>query len=552
MDRLTPDALPRSLPAWPSFLWSRVLFPGGRPDAPTRIRPLSLLFLLFLPALLLYPCLSFALFEPDESRYAEIPREMLQSGDWVTPRLEGEAYLEKPPLLYWLTAASYRLFGAHDWAARLPPALAVHGCVLVVYLLGRRTFGERAAFRGGLVLSLAPGFVSVGRLLIIDGVLAFCTTLALFGAFEAVRGARLRWGWWLTAAVACGLGVLAKGPVALVLVAAPLLLHRWLTGRPLPVGRWAAAAFLGVTAAVTLPWYVALGLRDPGFLYTFFWEHNVLRFLTPFAHERGVWFYGPVLLLGLLPGTLLLVPFLRFLGSQYVETARRRPAELGFLLLAGGWCVLFFTLSACKLPTYILPAFPPLALAFGWFLTNTAWDRSRGPTAGAGAAFLLLAGFHNVVVPWYAGYRSPMRRPDEIGRLCDGAATVVCYPRNCDSVAFYLGRDDLRGYRSKDIEDLRALVRAQPRTVILGTHRHSRLMLHRLLPPDVRIVEEVHVGLDRLPGVPGPAMKMLAAAMGETALGLSDLVVVERGKPGDPPQPRDTETDPADFTDDGM
>ncbi len=257
MDRLTPDALPRSLLAWPTFLWSRVLFPGDPPSAPERIRPVSVLILLFLPALLLYPCLSFALFEPDESRYAEIPREMLQRGDWVTPRLDGEPYLEKPPLLYWLTAVSYRMFGVHDWAARLPPALAVHGSILLLYFFGRRIFGEKPAFRGALALSLAPGFVSVGRLLIIDGVLTFCTTLSLFSAFEAVRGARLRWGWWLLSAVACGLGILAKGPVALILLAGPLVLHRWLTGRPLPVSRGAVAAFLAATAALTLPWYIA-------------------------------------------------------------------------------------------------------------------------------------------------------------------------------------------------------------------------------------------------------------------------------------------------------
>jgi 4-amino-4-deoxy-L-arabinose transferase-like glycosyltransferase len=528
MDRVAPDALPRSQFAWPPFLWSRVLFPGDPPATTESYRVVSLLILLFVPALLLYPCLSFPLFEPDESRYAEIPREMLQHGDWVTPRLQGEPYLDKPPLLYWMTAVSFQLFGVHDWAARLPPALAVHGSILVLYFLGRRSFGERAAFWGALMLSLAPGFMSIGRLLLIDGVLTFCATLALFSAFEAVRGDRLGWGWWLTAAVACGLGVLAKGPVALVLLAPPLLLHRWLSGRSLPLNRWAVGAFLAVVVALNLPWYAALCLRAPGFAYTFFWEHNVMRFLTPFAHERGVWFYGPVLLLGLLPGTLLLWPFLRFLGSSNKTTAQRRPAELGFLVLAGGWCVLFFTLSACKLPTYILPAFPPLALALGWFLTQSQWGRSRWPAITAVTAFVLLAGFHHVVAPWYAAYRSPMHRPEEVLRLCaDPATPVVCYPRDCDSVAFYLGRDDLRSYRSKDIDELRKLVRENPRTVILCTHRHSRLALHQLLPPEVRIVEEVHVGLEELPGVPGPLRKGLAVLMGETALGLSDLAVVE-------------------------
>ena len=239
MDSVAADAPPRSLFAWPTFLWSRVLFRGDRPggDEPRRSPLLHWLVLLFVPALLLYPCLSFPLIEPDESRYAEIPREMLQRGDWITPRLQGEPYLEKPPLLYWVTAASFRLFGVHDWAARLPPALAVHGSVLLLYFFGRRFLGERAAFRGALMLSLAPGFVSIGRLLLIDGVLTFCTTLALFAAFEAVRGGRLRWSWWLLSAAACGLGVLGKGPVAVALLVPPLILHRWLTGRPLPVSR---------------------------------------------------------------------------------------------------------------------------------------------------------------------------------------------------------------------------------------------------------------------------------------------------------------------------
>ena len=532
MDRVAPDALPRSLMAWPPFLWSRVLFPGDRPSANQPHRLFSLLMLLFLPALLLYPCLSFPLLEPDESRYAEIPREMLQHGDWITPRLQGEPYLEKPPLLYWITAVSFQVFGVHDWAARLPPALAIHGSILVLYFFGRRTFGERAAFWGALTLSLAPGFVSIGRLLIIDGILTFCATLALFSAFEAVRGPRLRWAWWLLAAVACGLGVLAKGPVALALLAPPLALHRWLSGRSLPVTRWAVAAFLAVAAGLNVPWYAALCLRAPEFAYTFFWEHNVMRFLTPFAHERGVWFYGPVLLLGLLPGTLLLWPFLRFLGSSDAATAHRRPQELGFLLLAGGWCVLFFTLSACKLPTYILPAFPPLALALGWFVTQSNWGRSRWPGIAAATAFLLMAGFHHVAAPWYADYRSPMHHPEEVRRLCaDQSQPVVCYPRNCDSVAFYLGRDDLRSYRSKDIDDLRKLVRENPRTVILCTHRHSRQALHELLPPEVRIVEEVHVGLEELRWAPGPLKKGLAVLMGETALGLSDLAVVECAHP---------------------
>jgi 4-amino-4-deoxy-L-arabinose transferase-like glycosyltransferase len=536
MEDLAPStaaSVPRSLSGWLPFLWSRVLFPGP-PVAPSRSgRFLPLLALVLLPGLLLYPCLGFHLFEPDESRYAEIPREMLLQGEFVVPLLQGEPYLDKPPLLYWLVMASYRLFGAHDWSARLVPALAVHACVLLVYLFGRRWLGERPAWWGALLLGLAPGFLGMGRLLLLDSLLTLWTTLALFSAFEATRGPRLRWGWWLLSAVACGLGVLTKGPVALLLLAPPLWLYHRLSRQGCRAGWRALLTFAAVVAGLGLPWYVALAVRVPGFAAYFFWEHNVQRFLTPYAHARGIWFYGPVLWLALLPGTLLLLPWLRFLGSGRAEAVRQRPAELGFLFLGSGWCVLFFSLSACKLPTYVLPALPPLALALGHFLAHSHWDRARLTRAVAGLTFVLLAGFHYLGLPWYAAYRSPMSRPAEVLRLCaDRSTPVVCYPRNCDSVAFYLGRDDLRAYRSKEIEELRYLVRTQPRTVILCTHRHSLRGLKQLLPPEVRVVDEVRLGLGAIPGVPRWLMRHLARLMGETALGLGDVAVVEpRGKP---------------------
>src|SRR5882672_4628733 len=149
---------PRSLLAYPSFLWSQVLFPG-QTRAPSQLHWRSLLLLVLVSGALLYPCLSFFLFEPDEGRYAQIPREMLARGDWIVPTLQGEPYLDKPPLFYWAVMLAYAIFGVHAWAARLVPALAVQASVLLSYLLGRRLVGERAAFWGALALLLAPGFV---------------------------------------------------------------------------------------------------------------------------------------------------------------------------------------------------------------------------------------------------------------------------------------------------------------------------------------------------------------------------------------------------------
>src|SRR5204863_5065851 len=124
---------------------------------------------------------------------------------------------------------SYSVSRGHAWSARLVPSLAVYLAVLLTYLLGRRGLGESTAFRGALLLALAPGFLGMGRLLILDGLLALWVTLALFAAFEAVRDGRLRRRWWLLAAVACGLGVLTKGPVVLLLVLPPWWLYRRLT-----------------------------------------------------------------------------------------------------------------------------------------------------------------------------------------------------------------------------------------------------------------------------------------------------------------------------------
>src|SRR5262245_40151421 len=235
------------LAAWPAALvpclrrlWTHVLFPdSGVPDGRLRLRNLAIL--LVLPAALLYPCMTFHLLEPDEGRYAEIPREMLSRGDWIVPRLQGDAYLDKPPLLYWLVMLSYWAFGVHDWAARLVPALAVHLTILLSYLFGRRLLGERAAFRGALLLTLTPGLMGMGRILTMDSLLTLWVTLALFAGWRAlparsaIDGAEGQRppaslagapGWSVVCAVACALGVLTKGPVAILLVIPPLLIHR--------------------------------------------------------------------------------------------------------------------------------------------------------------------------------------------------------------------------------------------------------------------------------------------------------------------------------------
>ena len=508
--------------AWGPYLWARVLFPGVQMSA-VAVRPLALALLIVLPAVLLYPTVSFRLLEPDEGRYAQIPREMLAHNEWVVPRLQGEPYLDKPPLLYWLVMLSYSVFGVSEGAARLIPALAVHATLLAVYLIGRRSLGERSAFWGALLLAVAPGFVGMGRLLIMDGLLTFWVTLAFLAAFEAVRGDRFRPGWWYMAAVAAGFGVLTKGPMPLLLLAPPLWLHRRLSGAGTAAGRWHVAGFVAVVLLVNLPWYVGVYLRQPVFLRYFFWEHNVLRFLKPFDHLQPVWYYLPILIGGLLPGTVLLYGFARHLLAGGEEQAAARTPELGFWLLAGLWCVAFFSASGCKLPTYIMPAFPCLLLALGDYVARTRWHASRWTRGGVGAmAAVLLFGFY-VALPRYAELRSPMGLPEVAAILrAERDEAMFCFPRNVDSVAFYTDRDDLKSCRTKFSQELVEALIKEERAVVLFTHRDSLETFRQVLPPQLKVRETTRVRHN------GSGAKWLDKLVGDGPWGLCDVAVIER------------------------
>lgn len=496
LDEVRADALmPRGLWSWLRFLWTRLLFPGRSPEPePWHWQPF--LLCLLASSALLFPCLSFYLFEPDEGRYAQIPREMLTRGDWLVPTLQGEPYLDKPPLFYWLVMLSYSVFGYHDWAARLIPALAVQAVVALAYLFGRRHLGNRAAFWGTLTLALLPGFCGMGRLLTMDSLFTLWVTLSLFAAWNATAASRLRWGWWLTAACASALGVLTKGPAALVLLVPPLWLQRRLSGSGARIGVRGWLTFAAVVLTLNLPWYVTVTLRLPQFAGYFFWQHNILRFAEPFDHLEPVWYFVPVLLGGFMPATLFLVGFVRFLLSERDEHAAQRSQALGYLLLAAGWCVLFFSLSGSKLPTYIMPAFPPLALALGVYLAQSRWDRSTATRLLYLSAAALTLVAHWGAVPYVARIRSPMSNPQQMAEFCgDRNIAVLCFPRHVNSVAFYLGRCDFRTYRSKNLDLLLQELDKNERTIVLFGHRNSLATLRHFLPPHLHVARSAPMGL---------------------------------------------------------
>ncbi len=524
---------PRSLPGWLSFLFTRVLFPG-RTHTDTRIRPASLLLLLLLPAAILYPTMGHHLLEPDEGRYAQIPKEMLENDAWVVPTLQGEAYLDKPPLMYWLVALSYRAFGVSPEAARLIPALCVHLTILAVYLIGRRSVGERAALWAAMLLSVAPGFVCVARMLLLDGLLTLCVTVSVLCGYEAVRSGTFRAGWWMAAAVASGLGFLTKGPISEILLFVPLWVYGWLASGERGVVRGAAATppqparvpwawyaiFFAIVFVVNVPWYIAMYREQPQFLGYFFWQHNVMRFLQPFDHLEPIWYYVPILLGGLMPGTLLFAWYFRDLWRGERSGIARPTQASGFWLLTGLWCVFFFSISGSKLPTYILPAYPFLCLALGEFLSRAKRHLVIGSRFMIGAMAVLVLLANHIAMPWYAQERSPFGRPELVERfVADREQHVVCFPRHCDSVAFYTNRSDLRNVRTKDVNELFVACHHRPRTVILFTHQESRLGFERSMPPSLGIEESVSMRRNY-------GNKLLDKLFGSTPWGLCDVLVV--------------------------
>ncbi|MCA9135786.1 MAG: glycosyltransferase family 39 protein, partial [Planctomycetales bacterium] len=358
--------------------WNTFQFPAATHDcvAPqaawsVRQNRLAWIALVAMALCVLAPNLSYPLINPDETRYAQIAIEMNASRDWVTPTLDAKPYLDKPPLMYWLTAISFKLFGTQEFAARIPSLISALLTVAVTFALGSRIVGRKAAWLGAMSLVLCGGFVLAGRFLILDPLLTFFTTLCLLTGYIAVREQQHRWAWWMMSGIACALGVLTKGPVALVLCAPPLVVNGWIRGdqsRTRPI-QW--AAFVVPMIMVCVPWYIAVIKFNPEFVDYFFWEHNFKRFTEGSNHQQPFWFYIPVVFAGMFPASLLLPWVGIFLASRSERKRRLRSKDLGFLFCGAAWILAFFSIASCKLPTYILPAFPLMCLILGAMVNRT-------------------------------------------------------------------------------------------------------------------------------------------------------------------------------------
>jgi 4-amino-4-deoxy-L-arabinose transferase-like glycosyltransferase len=320
--------------------------------------------------------------EPDEARYAEVPREMLEARDFITPRLNGAPYFEKPPLLYWANAASFALLGQGSWSARLPTRLSGTGTALLLAFAVGRLRGRREGLLSAIFLLAAPFGFTAARMNLTDGVLTFFFAATLFAALATLRRAeagRPTAGLAAATGALAAAGFLSKGLIAVVLPGGILLLWTLATKSLRRLGALLLSPAAPVFLAVAAPWFVLAERAHPGFLRFFFVHEHFQRFATPAASRPGpIFYFVGLFLIGFLPG----LPFF-FRGAR--EALRRDPLSL-FLLLWLAVVLVFFSVSRSKLPPYIFPALPAAAA-----LAARGIETGRGPALWRAHAALAAA-----------------------------------------------------------------------------------------------------------------------------------------------------------------
>ena len=307
------------------------------------------------------------LIKPDEGRYAEIPREMVVSGDWTTPRLNDLKYFEKPPLQYWTTAIAYEVFGQHQWTSRLWAALTGFAGILLVWFAGLRLFGRETAGYAAVLLGSSMLYVLMGHINTLDMGVTFFLTLGIAGLLlgQVQTDTKIQRNWMLLAWAALGLAVLSKGLMGLVLPGTALFLYAVVQRDFSVFKRMHWMAGLAVFLLVTAPWFYLVMNANPEFFQRFFIYEHYTRFTTRELGRFQPWYYFiPVLLSGMLPWTVLMFDTLvKTWRSSKVPDKAFNPAR--FLLVWAVFIYVFFTISDSKLPSYLLPMFPALALLMG-------------------------------------------------------------------------------------------------------------------------------------------------------------------------------------------
>lgn len=332
--------------------------------------------------------------DPDEGRYAEIPREMATTGDWVTPRLDGLKYFEKPALQYWATAALYTVVGLSNWSSRLWTVGLGFMCLPLIYAWLTRLYDRRAAVAAVAILAMSPYFGIIGHLDLLDAGFTFwmCATVFAFTLAQSApaRSAAER-NWMLACWAAAALAVLSKGIVVFVLAGGTLVLYCAVERDLRPWRRMHFALGIPVFVALAVPWFVVVSRRNSDFVQFFFVHEHLQRFLTKEAQRVEPWWYFLALLIvGALPWLATLPR--AALGAWRDSNSSYPFKPMKFLLLFSALTLVFFSTSDSKLATYILPMFPPLAAFTGVAAVGRPGFLPRATRAAAGLALFVAAG----------------------------------------------------------------------------------------------------------------------------------------------------------------
>jgi 4-amino-4-deoxy-L-arabinose transferase-like glycosyltransferase len=328
----------------------------------------GLLLLLLAVVLIWFGNLEYRkLIRPDEGRYAEIPREMVVSGDWTTPRLNELKYFEKPPLQYWATAVAYEVFGEHQWTSRIWAALTGFAGILLAWFTGARLFGREAGIYAALLLGSSMLYAMMSHINTLDMGVTYFISLGLFSLLLAQKEDQVaaRRNWMLLAWAGLALAVLSKGLMGLVLPGAALFLYS-VFNRDITVWKrmhWFSGLLL--FSLIVVPWFVLVIKANPEFFQRFFIYEHFERFTTKVHGRFQPWYYFvPILLLGMMPWTMLMFDTLLRAWRGSVRKVKVFSPER-FLLVWAVFVYLFFSVSDSKLPSYLLPIFPALALLMG-------------------------------------------------------------------------------------------------------------------------------------------------------------------------------------------
>jgi 4-amino-4-deoxy-L-arabinose transferase-like glycosyltransferase len=349
---------------------------------------------------------------PDEPRYAWIARDMAETGDWVTPRLYGKPWFEKPPLLYWGAALSFKLLGVSEAAARLPSAISALLATLSMAWLAWRLYGAETARWLLLLLPTTVGMIGFSHAAATDMPFSGMLTIAMVCA-AVVLGLtrnenspiipRTPWLALVLFGFFLGLAVLAKGPAAIILSGGAVFFWALFTKRWRDAFRLFHPAAIAAFCLTALPWYILCARRNPDFFRIFVIEHNFKRFLTPeFQHIQPFWFYVPVTLAALLPWSIFSI-CAGISGAQELWRSRSLPLVSYFLSCWIAFTLFFFTISRSKLPGYILPALPPLALLTARAVVAHLEKRSGRWVLCAGGLTLVVMG----VLAFHFSYKIP-------------------------------------------------------------------------------------------------------------------------------------------------